>query len=537
MTSDAGFGRFTGTAALTRLALRRDRILIPVWVAVFALFAGGSAVATVDLYPDLAGRRMAAAAVDGNPALVALYGRIYDRDSLGALALFKASALGAALVGVLALMLVVRHTRAEEEAGRAELLGAGVVGRLASLTAALCATGVAIGALAVVTTIALIGAGLPVVGSLTFGLSWAVTGLVFAAIAAVTAQLTITARGASGLALAVLGGTYVLRAIGDVADGGGARWLSWLSPIGWAQQLRPFAGDRAWVALLGLGLAAAMIAGAYALVGRRDLGAGVRADRAGVASARRLGTPYALAWRLQRTTVLAWTVTYALLGALLGNLATSVDSFLQSPQARKVITTLGGGQAGLIDAFFATEMSFLGVFTAAFAIQAVLRLRGEEDAGRADPVLATAVGRRSWMTSHALVAVGGALWLLAIGGVAAGVARAVATEDAGQIARLVGAALAQAPAVLVMIGVTMTAYGLSARLAVAGWAALVIAVLLGDLGPLFALPAWIMDVSPFAHVLRLPGPSFHVAPLLGLTAVGLALAGVGLATFRRRDLA
>ena len=124
-------GQLTGTAGLVRLALRRDRWLIPAWVAFFAATATFSASATVGLYPTEASRIEAANTINSTAAVVALYGPIYDPTSLGALSMTKMTAVYAALMSILMVMLVVRHTRAEEEAGRLELVGAGVVGRAA----------------------------------------------------------------------------------------------------------------------------------------------------------------------------------------------------------------------------------------------------------------------------------------------------------------------------------------------------------------------------------------------------------------------
>jgi ABC-2 type transport system permease protein len=126
-----------GTGSLVRLALRRDRVLLPVWIAVLVVSAAGTAAATISVYPTVADRVRFAGLVNGTSSLVALYGRIYDTSSLGEVSLFKMGGLGAALVAVLTLLTVVRHTRAEEEAGRLELLGATAIGRHAALAAAL----------------------------------------------------------------------------------------------------------------------------------------------------------------------------------------------------------------------------------------------------------------------------------------------------------------------------------------------------------------------------------------------------------------
>jgi ABC-2 type transport system permease protein len=527
---------FTGTGALVRLALRRDRILIPSWVLLFVVMAWSSAAATINLYPDVTSRIAAAAAVNHNTALRALYGPVWNEASLGEISLFKLNALGAALVAVLSLLLITRHTRAEEEQGRLELLGAGVTGRFAALTAAMV---VVLGtdlALAVLTWASLVAAGLPAAGAAAFGASWALAGCCFAAVAAVTAQLSSGARAANGLAAAVLGASYVVRAIGDAAPDGGPRWLSWLSPVGWAEQMRAFADTRWWVLGIGVLFTALLTIGAYGLLGRRDLGSGLLADSSGPARAsRRLRGPISLAVRLQRGTLLAWTAAYTVLGLVLGNLATSAGDFLNSPQAREFLQKLGG-QKGVIDAFFSTEFSFAAVITSVFAIQSVLRLRSEEAAGRADPVLGTAIERPRWVASHLLVSVLGSAWLLGYVGALAGIGYGAQIGDMGQVARLLGAALAQLPAVLVMAGLTLAAFGVSPRLAIAGWAALVVFLVIGELGPLIELDQRVMDVSPFAHVPKLPGGEFSATPLIWLAGTALALLLAGFVTLQRRDL-
>jgi ABC-2 type transport system permease protein len=211
----------------------------------------------------------------------------------------------AAILAVFVTVLTVRHTRAEEEQGRIELLGATVVGRFAPLTAALIVSAGASLVLGLFGALAMIFSGLPPDGSAAFGLAWACVGIAFAAIAAVLAQLTRSAHTAIGLGAAVLGVAYVLRAVGDTAASTGPRWLSWLSPIGWAQQFRPYAGNRWWVLLIVLAFTASATAATYALVARRDLGAGLVPDRAGPANAAPwLRSPIALAWRLQRGSLL-----------------------------------------------------------------------------------------------------------------------------------------------------------------------------------------------------------------------------------------
>jgi ABC-2 type transport system permease protein len=525
-----------GTWPLVRLALRRDRVMIPVWLVLFVVTASSSASATTGLYPDMASRRSAAAAVNDIPALVAFYGRIYDDTSLGALSMMKMSGVVAALVGVFAIILTVRHTRAEEESGRSELVGAGVVGRFAALTAAMITVTLACLALGVLTALGLIGAGLPVAGSVAFGLSWALTGISYAAMTAIAVQVPTGARTATGLACAVLGVTYLLRAVGDTAAPDGPRWASWLSPVGWGQQVRSFAGERWWVLGVSAVFSVLATAIAYVLVTRRDVGSGLVADRAGRrAAGPLLGSPLALAFRLQRGLLIVWTAGLALMGYVLGDIASSIEGFMTSPQAREMFTELGG-RAGLTDAFLATDLGFAAVAVSAYGIQAVLRARTEESELRAEPLLAAAVTRRRWLASHLVVAVLGSIWLMLVMGTTAGVAHGVSVGDAGQVARMATAALAHVPSILVLIGIAVAAVGLLPRATQIGWGALVVFLLIGELGPIFKLDQRILDLSPFAHTPKVPGSAFSATPLIWLTLIAIALMIAGIEAFRRRDI-
>jgi len=371
-------------------------------------------------------------------------------------------------------------------------------------------------------------------GAFAFGLSWAGAGIAFAAVGALAAQVTESARAARGIAAAVLAGAYLLRAAGDASST--STWLSWLSPVGWAQQVRPFAGDRWWVLLYLLFFAALVSVGAYLLVARRDHGAGLLAHRPGrPAATAALSSPLALAARLQRGGLIGWLVGMALGGLVVGSIASQVGEFLDSDSAKDMIMKLGG-ERGLIDAFLSAEMGILAVVVAAYGISTAMRLRAEETALRAEPILATRVSRLRYAASHIVVAIVGSTLLLLTMGVFAGFAHGAAGGDMSVFGRVLGAALVHLPAVWVLTGITVLVFGFAPGLIMAGWGALVVFLLLGQLGPIFELPQWAMDISPFTHTPKLPGGEFSVTPLVWLTLVAAALTAAGLAGFRRRDI-
>ena len=309
-----------GTGALVRLILRRDRVVVLLWVLSLALLPVAIANTMNDLYPTVAERQSYIDIVTSTPTFLALYGHAFGH-SLGAITAWR---LGGTVlfVGLASLLTVVRHTRAEEEAGRRELLGATALGRQAPLFAALLVTFGADLALGAIAAASLVAYGLPVAGSVAFGLSWAAFGWAFAALAAALAQASEGARTARGIAIAILGLCLLLRMAGDVGKEDGPSWISWLTPFGWIQHIHLYGEQRWWVLVYFAGVVAVFVATALALSARRDLGSGLLPTRPGRAAAVGwLRGPLGLAWRLQRGSLVAWSLGFAVLGAILGGIA------------------------------------------------------------------------------------------------------------------------------------------------------------------------------------------------------------------------
>jgi ABC-2 type transport system permease protein len=524
-----------GTGELTRLAARRDRILMPVWLYVLTAVVASTGYSLKKAYPTAADRATLAAGVGHNPSIAAIYGSAYSSSPGGILA-WRAGLIAAIGCALMSIILVIRHTRGDEEAGRLELVGATAVGRqappVAGLVLALAASTV-LGVLIMLVSLLL---GLPAGGSVALGLEVAAAGWVFAGIAVACAQLTASARAARGIAASLLGAAYLLRALGDANSG--ISWVTWVSPLGWAERLRPFAAERWWVLALSVAATVAFSALAWLLAAHRDVGAGLLPDRPGRPTATRwLRDPITLAVRLQRGSLIGWFAGFVVAGAVLGAAAHGIGALLNSPQVRADVFRYGG-HANLVNAYFVVLFQESAIAAAAYAVAASLRLHDEESAGRADPVLAAPVGRIRWAAGHVLTAVIGPALLLAGLGAAAGVAYGTHGGMGSQVARLAGAALAQVPAAWLMMGVVVALFGLLPRLTVGmSWGVLGVAALLAIVGPLVRLSSWVLDVSPFTHTPKLPGTAFTIQPLLWLTGVAIVLAWAGLAGLRHRDMA
>ncbi|MET8164108.1 ABC transporter permease [Streptomyces sp. NPDC005329] len=515
-----------GTGPLLRFALRRDRVLIPVWVAVNTLMVLSMPHTIEGLYGTPADRADLLRQLETNASLRALIGPVFD-DSLGALTAWRVGVYAAALAAVTSLLVVVRHTRDEEESGRQELLASGMVGRRASLTAALLAAGVANAVLALLVTAGLAGQG--AAGAVAFGLGLAGVGMVFATAAAILAQLTESARLARGLTAALLGAAFVLRAAGDSSKGDGSSVPTWLSPLGWLENLRAFADERWWVLPLFAAAIVAQGALAYGLAGRRDVGMSFLPTLPGPATGR-LGTPFALAWRLQRGGVLGWSVGFLLAGVVYGGLTEgAADLVGDNDKAREIFERMGG-RSDLTDAFLASMIGMLGLIAALYVVASVLRLHGEETSGRAEPVLANAVGRLRWAAGHLLIAFGGATLIMLLAGLGFAAGYGEATLP------ILGACLVQLPAIWLVGGLTVLLYGAAPRLAPAAWGVAGAILLIGWIGPALDAPRAVLDLSPYGHLPKLPGGGMEWGPVLVLSGAAAALVAAGLAALRRRDM-
>lgn len=533
---------FAGTRRLTRLAARRDRFTFPAWWLGLGLFVAATTALFADslaLHEDQV-RETRLVATNVGMRLLGLT----SGPSVGGYMLHREFVTLAVLAALMSTFAVIRHTRQNEELGRAEMLDSTVVGRHAGLAAGVIVAVAADVVLALVLGVAIVAAGQPVEGALLSGASVAAVGLVWVGVAAVTSQLSSTTRGAAGIAAGALALAFVVSGVGNMlgeVDAAGTRvtssWVAWLSPIGWGQQTRPFGGALWWPLLLALAALVGLVVLAVVLAGHRDVGRGLWRERRGHAEAgSSLLSPVGLVWRLQRGAFIGWAVALAMFGLVFGNLTEQIQGL--EGNAKDWWTTAGGRDL-IVDAYQVSIIQMAGMFVAVYVVQVLLRMRVDETGGTLEPVLATGVSRARWLASHAANAALGAVALLVLFTVSMGLTTGqVLGDTTGQTAGLVRAGLVQVPGVLV-VGAAVLAVGcVVPRWSVpVAWALILAMIVLGPMfGPSLGLPTWVQDLSPFTHSPKAPAVAVAAAPLLALTAVGAALALAGLAALRRRNL-
>lgn len=524
-------GPLVRTPTFVRVFLRRDRWMILWFTLGITLLYWSQAASVRGLYRTRAEFDRAAASMEHNTAFIAMAGPPRALNTAGGQVTWQASAFGAIAIGLMAMFLIERHTRAEEESGRDELIRSAPVGRHAPMTAALLVAGLASAIVGAAVALSLIAYRLPAAGAWANGLGVALCGLVFATIALLAAQLTSSTRAAYGITGAALGVCYALRAVGDAGNG----TLSWLSPIGWYQAMHAYSGERWWPALLLLATAAVFTAIGYAVFERRDVGAGIWPSRPGPARAStRLGSALGLSWRLQRGSVCGWATGLFLGGIAYGTIGNDVRSLVGD--SRFAQDVFGSAGFDLVDSFYATAALMLALIASGFTISSALRPRGEEDGGRIEALLATALPRRRWLLSHLIVTGLGTAAILVLGGVGLGVGYALVTGDPGRIGAFTWAAASLLPAVFLLAGLAILLYGAAPRLSVLSWLALIFCAVVMLFGEVLRFPTWLQAVSPFHHLASVPAADTDWASFCVVLAAAVVLGTGGLLGFIRRDV-
>lgn len=526
-----------GTGRLLRFMLRRDRLRLLVWPLGVALLYAGALGEYVILGDDPEAMSVRATLMR-TPAMISMAGPGYGVDDYtpGAAVANELILWLVLTLAVMSILQVVRHTRAEEESSRSELVRAGAVGRHASSVAALLQVVIANVLVAVVSGMVLVAYDFDAAESFTMTFSIALGALVFGAVALVAAQAMEHGRGATGVSLAVLGGAYSLRAIGDIQGEHGS-WLSWLSPIGWVQQTRVFVDMRWWP----LGLCAAaivlLIALAAVLGSRRDFGAGLVAVRAGRSDATpALTGPFALAWVQQRMALLWTSLGLGLMWFASGGVVEAVPDLVESVADNPVYSAILGEGDDLIRTFLGVFGLYAGSGAAAFGVAMALRAKGEEESGRAGLVLTKPVSRAWWFASGLVLALVGAAVVQVTGVLALWAGAASSGVDEPGFGAYLELALAYLPGLAVVVAFAAALYAWVPKATGLAWVLFGYMFVVGMFADLFGLPDWARGISPFWWVGNPMVDGVDAAHLWGLGGVAVLLFLLAFTGFRRRDL-
>lgn len=525
-----------GTSALVRFAFRRERSVAPWWIlAIVGL--GLVMVSYIDrnmptpeamaTYVDMINKNVFFRSLGGGTSVIVDRGFMSAFRSAGFLYIFSAIA---------AVLTVIRYTRADEDAGRAELIRSGVVSRFAALSSALVVAGAVALAAGGLTTAALIAVGLDQFGSATYGAAITAAGWLFGAIAAVVAQLAQNARTARAIALSLLGIAYILRYAGDAS---GQLWMTYITPMGWIHAVQPYRFDRWWMLTIIAGITAILVAVAYVLVDRRDLGEGLIPERPGRATAPELRGPIGLSWRLQRSLLAKWAVgigVFALGAAGIGTIVPDIDAMPAGSFGK--LQQGFGGSGDPADYFLWAGLLIFAHGLSMYPVIMMQRLRADERVGRAELVQGTTMTRVRWAGGHLAVTAFGTVGLFAVAALVLGFCYGLFMgELPGTLLRVALGGLSCVPAAWLIAAICFLAYALVPRYSVPiAWAVWAWTALLGQVaGPLYGVWGG-TPFEPFHYVPNVvAGESYTPLQVFAMLAPTVLLVSGGLTALRCRD--
>jgi ABC-2 type transport system permease protein len=534
--SQSSTGVDHGTAlALARQAFRDARVRTIAFTYLFALYAYIQPAGYRHAYPTIQERLAFARSFAPNKGLRLFYGEPHDLLTVGGYSAWRVGGTLAIFAGVFGLLAAVRALRTEEDTGRMELVLAGIVGRRTTYLAAIAAIMAGVLLLWLGEFAGFLIGGLPAGGSAYLALATVSVAPVLVGAGALSSQLAPTRRLALELGGAVLALMFLLRVIADTA--GGAGWLRWATPLGWAEQLRPFTGAHPLVLLLPAAASVLLLALSARIALGRDIGTGVLPARDSAAP--RLGllsSPTAQALRSERTSLLVWASGVAVFAFILGVVSKSVSSAGIPPGVQREIAKLGSGSIATPSGYLAFVFIFFILVVSVFACAQIGAARHEEAEGRLETLLALPVGRTRWLGGRLALASAGACAISLTAGALTWIGAASVGVNLA-LARMLEAGANCLPVALLFLGIAALAYAIVPR-ASAGivYGLVTVAFLWQLVAGLLGAPRWLVDLTPFAHVGLVPTQPFRTGAAAVMLAAAVACGLAAMWIFRRRDL-
>jgi polyether ionophore transport system permease protein len=522
-------------SAIARQRFAAGRVRDLSFALFFLVYGLGQTSAYRSTYPTAQERLDFAQSFADNKALRLFYGVPHDLLSAGGYAAWRVAGVLAIFAAAWGLLAAVRSMRAEEDFGHEELVLASPVGRRTSFAASIIAGVAGAAVLTAAVWLGLVAAKLSAGESALLALGMGGVALVFLGVGAIASQLASTRRLALEVGAGVLGVAFVLRVIADTSDS--LDWMRWLTPLGWAEEVRPFTGSQPAVLILLLGAAALLLAGAGWMAVRRDVGVGVlQTSDTKEADPRLLSSPAAQALRDEQGRLAAWAIGSGVFAVVIGLLADSVSSVNISESLNQQLQKLGVSSITTASGYIAFSFLFFILLICLFGASQITAARHEEADERLETLLAQPVGRARWLAGRLVLAMAGAVMLALLVGALTWAGAASAGADVS-LADMIGAGANCLPITLLFLGLGALAFAAVPRATTGISYGLVLAAFVWELfGSLLDLPSWTVDLSPFHQVALVPAESFKAGAAIVMVAIGALAMLSSVRLFERRDL-
>ncbi|MER7449393.1 polyketide antibiotic transporter [Nocardia beijingensis] len=475
-------------------------------------------------------------ALADNPAVHTLFGAPLALDDPGGFTVWRTGTPVLVLCGVWVLLTATRLTRGEEDAGHWDLLLGGRLRRVDLVARCVGTLWLAAAVIALGVGVALVVTGTDPTGAVLHAVSVFGATAAFAGVGLLAAQLMPSRGAATGLACAVLVAGLLLRML---ADGVAVlAWTAWLTPFGLAARSAPYAQNRVEPLLVLLVFAIVPAGCALAAAAARDLGGAViTLPDTRPARTRLLGSVAGFAVRRALAPTIGWAVGIAAYFLLIGALiSTILEFFAKNPRFAELAATAGFGGLGSASGFAAALFALLAIPAGLYTALRITAVAADEKARRWTALHALPLSRyRSGGTEIAVTAAGLAV-LLCTAAVAMW-AGAVFTRAPLGLGEALAGAVNVAPVALLALGAAVLALGWYPD-AVGAIGAVPVAggFLLDVMAESTGAPAWVREISPFAHLAPVPAAAPNWPATAALTTITAAATLIGLHGYARRDL-
>ncbi|MEF3330390.1 ABC transporter permease [Oceanobacillus oncorhynchi] len=518
--------------------LKRDWKKIIFWILGVGLFSGGFVPAfeeiakgqgLIGMYETLQ-----------NPAMISMVGptpiETAAEYTLGAMYAHEMLLFCGLFAMIMSVLHIVGHTRKEEDLGLTELVRSFQIGRQANSLAAMAEV------IVINVLLALFISGLLMIfnvdtvsvhGSILFGTSIGVAGVIGAVIGLVMAQIMPASSSATGSSLGLVGLLYIIRAGTDVSNVD----LSMFNPLGWTYLTYPFT-ENSWLPIIfALIFSAVMVSLAFALEGGRDMGAGYLPEREGREHARRsLLSVQGLFAKLNKGVIIGWLIGFAVMGAAYGSIYGDMQTFLESNEMMAQMFAQSG--VSIEESFTGTIMMVMIVLVSILPIVIVNKLFAEESRLHLSQLHATKVtrGQFYWTTIGLAILSGLIGTLLAAGGLGGTAISVMGDHGALSIGDFLAAGYNFFPSVLFFIGLAALALGWAPKLGKIIYAYLGYSFILNYFGGILDLPGWFSKTAIQSWIPQMPMDRFDAPVFMVITGISIALMIIGYLGYNRRDM-
>ncbi|MFS0749202.1 ABC transporter permease [Oceanobacillus sp. 1P07AA] len=525
---------FRGSNILFPYLLRQHRLRLFLWIIGIVLVTLATASSYPSMYPNEQAREAFGLTME-NPVMIAMLGVGYDNyEVLGSLFAIEMLLFTAMAVAIMNILFVSKATRNDEEEGRVELIRALSTGKLSYIHTTMSLMAISNILISIGVTCGLIlinNDGMNIKGAILYGALLGATGLLFGSMTSVIAQIVETSRTTSIIAFLALLLFYLVRATGDVSVEG----ISYLSPLGWIVRSEVFVENSWWPVLVCLSISGLLLILAYYLQYIRDLGRGFIPDKKGKSHASfLLKTKLGFVFTLQRTMILTWLVSILFLigafAAILGDLEVFIadNEFIQS---------FLSAEGSLVEEFIILFMSIMAVILSIPVVMSILRLKGEENAHRIEPIISRSWSRNQVLATYALLSVlicigfpivmGLVFWLIGTN---------VMEEGFLSFSEIMGASMVHIPVILLVAGITIFLLGFMPKFTSFIWLFIVYGFIVVYFADILDLPGWVRNLSLYEHIPVYPREDIDMINIIIYSVVAVLLGIVGFIGYRNRDI-